>query len=67
MKDQRTCYGIEDKHSLVQQIHILDVNHHSFGKNWTYMTSTSVSYGRLADEMQVEVEFLKFPIGLKGQ
>ena len=30
MKDQRTSYGAEDKHSLVQQIHLLDVNRCSF-------------------------------------
>ena len=32
MKDQKTSYGAKGKLSLVQQICILDVNHHSFEK-----------------------------------
>ena len=59
MKDQRTSYGAKDKCSLVQQIHVLHVNRHTFEKNWTHTPSTSGSCGRLADEMWVEVEFFK--------
>ena len=56
MKEQRTSYGAEDKRSLVQQIHVLDINIHPFEKNWTNTPSASESYGRLADEMQVKVK-----------
>ena len=48
MKDQRTSYGAEDTPSSVQQICVLDVNHHSREKNWTHMPSASGSYARLA-------------------
>ena len=47
MKDQRTSYGTEDKHPLVQHIPVIDVNHHSFEKIWTHTPSASGSYGRL--------------------
>ena len=50
MKDKWTSYGAEDKHSLVLQIHVLDMIYHTF-KKWTHTPSTSGSYGRLADEM----------------
>ena len=68
MKDQRTSYGTKDKCSSVQHICVLDMNHHSFEKNWTHTPSTSGSYGRLAswlaDEMWVEVEIFKIPYRL---
>ena len=48
---------------MVQQIRVLDMNCHTFEKNWTHTPSAGGSYGRVADEMQVEVEILKFPIG----
>ena len=57
MKDQRTNYGAEHKHSSVQQIRVLDVNRHTSEKNWTHTSSASGSCGRLADEIQVEVAF----------
>ena len=64
MKGQRTSYGTENKHSSVQQIHVLDVNHHTSYKKWTHTPSTSGFYGRLADEMQVQVEIFKIPYRL---
>ena len=63
MKEQRTSYGAKGKPSLVEQIHALDVNRHSSEKNWTHTPSDSGSYGRLTDEMRVQVEIFKFPIG----
>ena len=47
MKDQRTSYGAETTDC------VLDVNRHTYEKNWTHTPSASGSYGRLADEMQV--------------
>ena len=64
MKDERISYGSEDKHFLVQQICVFDVNHNLVRKTWTYMPSTSGYYGRLADEMHVEVDIIKVPYRL---
>ena len=64
MKDQRTNYGAEHKHSSVQQIRVLDVNRHTSEKNWTDTPSASGSYGRVADEMWVQVKFFKIPYRL---
>ena len=37
----------------------LDMNCHSCEKNWTHMPRASGSYGRLADETQVNFEIFK--------
>ena len=64
-EDQGTSYGTEDKHSSVATTDsCLDVNCHSCEKNWTHTPSTSGSYGRLADEIWVEVEIFKILYGL---
>ena len=47
---------------MVQQVHILDVNCHSCEKNWTHMSSASLSYSRLVDKIRVEVEIFKIRI-----
>ena len=49
MKDQRTSYGTEDKHSSVQQIRVLDVNAILLRKTGPIrLVLYSGSYSRLA-------------------
>ena len=60
MKDQRTSYGAKDKRSSVQQIRVLDVNCHSFEKNWTHgLALVGLAAGWLADEIWLKVEIFK--------
>ena len=65
MKDQRASYSAKHKRSSVQ-IRVLDMNRHTSEKKLDpyHTPSTSGSYDRLSDEMQVEVEFFKIPYWL---
>ena len=59
MDDQRTSYGAKGKHSSVQRICILTAIAYLVRKNWASTPSASGSYGRLADEIRLDIEILK--------
>ena len=71
MKHERNHHGAVDKSFSEQQIRIVDTNHILCEKNWTRTCSGTRSYGRqaggrqMADEIQVNLEFLKITLHQK--
>ena len=59
MKDEKNHRGTVDKSFSEQQIRIVDANYILCEKNWTCTRSRSGSYGRQADEIQVNLEIFK--------
>ena len=63
MKHERNHHGGVDKSFPEQQIHIVDANYILCEKIWTHTHSGTGSYSRqVADEIQVNLEFLKITV-----